>query len=122
MPDLDLSPPPSQIFKSDLGRPGWTDDDTARQALTLALLGADWAQTRSIAKGIPGIHETNPLLGEHPSTGRVNNYFAASMLGHTLLMNALPPEIRKWAQYGTIGLEAGVAGRNKLKLGIGMTF
>lgn len=121
MPDLDLSPPPS-IFKSDLGRSGWSSEDIARQAAALGLLGADWAQTRTIAKNPHQFNETNPILGEHPSTQKVNNYFAASMIGHTLLMNALPPEWRKWAQYGTIGLEAPTVRKNKIQFGIGMTF
>lgn len=111
-----------EIFKGDLGKSGWSNEDIARQAAVLGLLGADFAQTRSIAKGIPGIHETNPILGEHPSKGRVDNYFAAAMIGHTLLMHALPPELRKWAQYGTIGLEAPTVGRNKFVFNIGMTF
>lgn len=121
MPDLDLTTPPS-IFKSDLGRSGWSSEDIARQAAALGLLGADWGQTRAIAKNPTQFSEINKILGEHPSSGRVNNYFAASMIGHTLLMNALPPEWRKWAQYGTIGLEAPVVGRNKLQFGVGMTF
>jgi hypothetical protein len=100
----------------------WTDDDVRRQLQYLTLHGTDWAQTRTIAKNPQDFRETNKLLGEHPSVGKVNNYFATTAVGHALLMNALPPEWRKWAQYGTIGLEAGVAGRNKLKFGIGMTF
>jgi len=93
-----------------------------RQFASLGLLGADWAQTRTIAKNPYQWHETNPILGQHPSVGNVNNYFAAAMLGHTLLANLLPPEYRKLLQYGTIGLEAPVVGKNKFKLGIGMTF
>jgi hypothetical protein len=130
MPDLDLSPP-SSIFKSDLGRPGWSDADTYRELASLGLLGADWAQTRTISKHPLDMNpdgtyawkaETNPLLGSHPSIGEVNNYFAASMLAHALIASQLPPEIRKWFQYGTIGLEAPVVGRNKFNFGIGMTF
>lgn len=118
---MDDFPPPA-IFKSDLGRSGWTTEDTARQLASLGLLGADWAQTRTIAKN-PGLFsETNKILGEHPSVGRVNNYFATSIIAHQLLANQLPPELRKILQYGTIGLESGVTGRNKFKFGVGMTF
>lgn len=110
--------PPSTWEKSE-----WSKEDKARQLTYLMLHGADWAQTRTIAKASPeDLSEKNPILGDRPSVGRVNNYFLATGLGHLLLMNALPPEWRKWAQYGTIGLEAGAAGRNKFKLGIGMTF
>jgi len=51
----------------------------------------------------------------------VNNYFAATMLAQTLLMQTLPPEYRKLLQYGTIGLEGYITGKNKM-LGIGMNF
>lgn len=121
MPDLDFSPPPA-IFKNDLGNPGWSGADTARELASLGLLGADWAQTRTIAKNPVQYGEINKILGEHPSVGSVNNYFALSMLAHAMIASQLPPEIRKWFQYGTIGLEAPVVGRNKLKFGIGMTF
>lgn len=122
MPDLDLSPPPA-IFKDDLGHgSNWSNVDTIMELASLGLLGADWAQTRTIAKNPEQYGEINKILGEHPSTGRVNNYFAASMLGHALIASQLPPEIRKWFQYGTIGLEAPVVGRNHFKFGIGMTF
>lgn len=113
-----------EIFKEDLGsgRGLWSSEDTYRQALSTALLGADWAQTRSIAKGIPGIHETNKLLGQHPSVGMVNNYFAASALADAVIASQLPPEWRKIFQYGTIGLEAPTVGRNKFVFNIGMKF
>jgi hypothetical protein len=101
---------------------GWSNEDMQRQLAYSLLHGADWAQTRTIAKNPQQFHETNPILGEHPSTGTVNNYFLSTLLGHWLLSNALPPEYRKLFQQGSIGLEAGVAGKNKFKFGIGMTF
>ncbi len=109
------------IFK-DIDKPKWSMEDIARELGYLTLHGADWAQTRTIAKNPLSFHETNPILGVHPSVGKVNNYFLGTALGHMLLMELLPSEYRKWAQYGTIGLEAGVAGRNKVNFGIGMTF
>ena len=118
---MDDSFSPPSIFKSDLGS-DWTPSDTKRQLATLGLLGADWAQTRTIAKNPEKFYETNKLLGKHPSLGEVNNYFAASMLVNTLLANALPPEYRHLFQYGTMGLEGLEMGRNKFKFGVGMTF
>lgn len=106
----------------DFGHGGWTKEDINRELAYYLLHGADWAQTRTIAKNPDRYYEINPILGEHPSTGRVNNYFAATGLGHALLANTLPPEWRKWLQYGSIGVEAAMAGRNKFKVGIGMTF
>lgn len=110
---------PPAIFKSDLDNPGILSQ---RELGYLALHGIDWAQTRSISKNPQFLHETNPILGEHPSVGKVNNYFLATGLAHALIANQLPPELAKIFQYGTIGLEAGVTGRNKFKFGIGMTF
>ena len=123
---MDLLPdPPPAIFKSDLGRSGWTTADTIRQALGLAATGVDWAQTRTMAKDPSHYREVNhitsKLIGEHPSTGQVNNYFATKAVGDALLANALPPGMRALFQYGNMGLEAN-AGRKNFKLGIGMTF
>lgn len=110
---------PPAIFKNDLGaNPGLL----SRELGYLALHGMDWAQTRTIAKSPHQFHETNPFLGEHPSVGKVNNYFLSTGLMHALLANQLPPELAKIFQYGSMGFEAGFVGKNKFKLGIGMTF
>src|SRR6266853_3835043 len=91
-----LSQPPSLIR-------GWSNDDVQRQLGYSLLHGIDWAQTRTIAKNPNQLHETNPILGEHPSVGKVNNYFLSTLLGHWFLANALPPDARKLFQQGTIG-------------------
>jgi len=116
--DFDLPP---AIFKNDL-TPDQGRGSLAQELGYLALHGMDWAQTRTIAKNPQQWSETNRILGEHPSVGKVNNYFLATGLAHALASQYLPPDLAKWLQYGTIGLEAGVTGRNKFKLGIGMTF
>src|SRR5438552_15892261 len=109
----------------DVGEPAptsdWTASDTHRQLVALGLLAGDWAQTRTIAKDSQNWHEINKILGAHPSVGRVNNYFAAAIAGHSLLATMLPPEYRSLLQYGTIGLEGYMTRKNKM-LGIGMTF
>ena len=120
MPDLDLTPPPA-IFKWDLGHGGWTTNDTLRELAAMGLLGVDWAQTRTIAKTPGTWNETNPLLGQHPSSGQVNNYFGAWMLAHPTLSYLLPPDWRLAFQLGTIGVEAPTVHRN-WKIGIGATF
>lgn len=80
----------------------WTQGDTARQLALTTLLILDWGQTRDIATN-PRFHELNPLLGRNPSTGRVDNYFAATTVGHYLVSRALPPEYRRVWQYLWIG-------------------
>lgn len=120
LPKMDDALSPSTIFTKDLGS-NWTQSDTARELASLGLLGIDWAQTRTTAKNPNIFSEANKFLGPHPSLGKVNNYFAAMMAGHAYLANVLPPEYRKYLQYGTIGLEGYVSGKNKM-LGVGMTF
>jgi hypothetical protein len=121
---MDDFPPPA-IFKSDLGKPGWSAADVARQAASLVALGVDWGQTRTMAKDPSHYKEVNPitsrLIGEHPSTGQVNNYFLTKAVGDALLANSLPPGLRAIFQYGNMGLEAN-SGRKNFKLGVGMTF
>ena len=45
-----------------------------------SLLALDWAQTRYISTHPDTYQELNPLLGSHPSIGRVNTHFAGAML------------------------------------------
>jgi hypothetical protein len=86
----------------------WTRADTAFQLGVISLQVADWGQTRAIANGytsdyIDGngvprtktYYETNVLLGQNPSTGRVDAYFAASILGHTAVAYLLPQPYRR---------------------------
>jgi hypothetical protein len=108
---------------------GWTRADTTRQAALTALLVADWVQTRSAVKHpltkIDGIVmlqvENNPFLGEHPSIGRVNNYFAASIIGHALIGAVLPADWRSGWQYVWIGIQSQTVYRN-YQVGLKMGF
>lgn len=94
----------------------WTWQDTAWQGAFVAVLAADWTQTRYIAKNPDKYHETNPILGKHPSTSQVDTYMAGCVLGHTLISLALPPKAeifgytinpRRIWQGVWIGIEAG---------------
>ena len=104
-------------------RSNWSDEDTQRQLSYLLLHGVDWGQTKTIARNPNKWSETNPILGKHPSAGDVDKYFALTGLGHVGLSLLLSdPKWRKLFQNLTIGLEAGVTGRNKFHLGIGTDF
>lgn len=79
-----------------------------------AAIVTDWGQTRQIASqytqhtmvynadgsstevfgGRPRWREINPLIGSHPSMGRVNTYFIGSLLVHNGIMIALPKKYR----------------------------
>jgi hypothetical protein len=91
----------------------------------ISLQVADWGQTRAIANGYTseytdgnGIkktrayYETNILLGKHPSTGRVDTYFAASIVGHTAVAYLLPQPYRRIWQSLFVIVEAHFVIRN----------
>lgn len=90
----------------------------AASAATFTVI--DWAQTRYITQH-PQFYETNPILGKHPSIGRVNTYFAGALIGGTLLTLALPERDRKWFLGGVTALEVGVTAHNA-NIGIRVDF
>jgi len=68
----------------------------------------DWKQTLEIAEN-PQFYETNPVLGEQPSKGRVNTYFAATLVLHWTLGYILYEYVKPvWWVY--IGFTSGVEG------------
>jgi hypothetical protein len=69
--------------------------DLYRELAFQALLIADWKQTRQIARAPDRYFERNPILGNHPSVGRVDTYmFAAGVLHWVIAANLSP----KWRQ------------------------
>ena len=76
----------------------------------LALL--DWNQTLQIAKHPDEYSETNFIIGEHPSEGRVNILMPAGIVLHALVTYALPRKYRSFWQYVWIGEEAACVYQN----------
>jgi len=99
----------------------WTTGDTVRQGALTALLVADWAQTRYIVKHPETHQEANPLMGEHPSLGKVNNLSVLSIVGHYAIARALPREWRHAWQYVFIGVELDATTYNA-RAGVKMEF
>jgi hypothetical protein len=99
----------------------WSRDDTARQVGVTLLLCADWMQTLDIAEHPDRFHEYNPILGEHPSRGRVNMYFAAAVVGVGVIAWVLPPKWRRWFQWGVIAVETACV-VNNFGHGISLSF
>lgn len=95
----------------------WDQASRDRQAIYTALHLMDWAQTRAIAQNPDRWREVNPLLGWHPSTRDVDQYFAVTLLGHYVIANWLPENYRAIFQHLTISMEAAVT-RNNIILGI----
>ena len=99
----------------------WTPADSWREGGYFTLHVLDWAQTRNIARNPDRWHEMNVVLGEHPSVGRVDRYFALTALAHVGIAVALPRDWRTPFQYVTIGIEAGVVVHN-WSIGLGVRF
>lgn len=98
----------------------WMPTDTALQVTSTALMVADWAQTRDIAKS-SSFYETNEYLGRRPSAHRVDTYFASAIALNAAIAYVLPQPWRGYFQMSTIVLEAGTVGNN-YALGIKMRF
>lgn len=90
-------------------------------ALALTLQTADWAQTRTIARDPMHWSEMNPVLGRHPSIGRVNTYFLAATAAQVGLHYALPQPWRQYHAYAWIAVEGGFVAHNAM-LGVRMSF
>lgn len=99
----------------------WRGADTAREAVFLTLYMLDWGQTRTIARHPERRSEANAFLGEHPSAGRVDRYFAVTALAHVGVAYVLPSSWRAGFQYITIGIELSTVNRNR-HLGIAVDF
>jgi hypothetical protein len=100
----------------------WSRGDTYRQVSFTGLVVIDWAQTRwSVIDRPEQYHEGNPILGKHPSAGRLAAYEVAVIVGHAAISYMLPAKYRAYWQYGWIGIETGVVLRS-YHMGIKMEF
>jgi hypothetical protein len=110
----------------------WLPRDTAAQAGVTAIIAADWAQTRDLVKNpcVEGpnceVHrvEKGPashIIGEHPSVGQVNNYFAATAILNAGIAWLLPRGWREGWQIGSAAYEMKFVLDNR-SLGVKMTF
>ena len=98
----------------------WDTEQKAMGAVLATVTAVDFLQTRFIATH-PEFYERNPIIGKHPSIGRVNNYFALSYLIGFLVLDALPSEYRTAALKAGIVLETVVVGHN-MSIGVGLRF
>lgn len=112
------------LLATPLDAADWFRADVNRQTAYTVLHVADWLQTRDIShdcrRGLDA-WEHNPMLGECPSYGEVNGYFAITLVAHYLTTDALPPRWRKPFQHFTIGMQASAVGHN-LSLGFNFRF
>jgi len=108
------------MFASSAWADDWTREDTYRQIAITTLQVVDWGQTRYIAKH-PEFHEVNPLIGSHPSIGRVNNYFAVSIPANWAISALFSRRYRETWQYARGAAQLSLILYNR-RIGIGMEF
>ena len=101
--------------------PAWTSEQQAWGATAGALLLADWATTRYASRHWnEGYYENNILLGQHPSTNRVDLYFLVAVPAVYLAADAFP-EHRTLILQIVSGIEL-VAVGNNLRIGWKLNF
>ena len=96
----------------------WTTTHIVLASVASLSVLIDWSQTRQAMR--QGWAEKNPILGVHPSNGRLAVYNALAIAG-TLGIGAALPQHWRTAWFGTvIGVEAyTIAGNASLGLHIG---
>lgn len=99
----------------------WTKKDTVYQLTYTVLHLIDWGQTLDIARNPDDFYEMNPILGEHPSVGRVNTYNIVSLITHTAISYYLPPKYRRWWQVSAIGVKVILVSHNN-NIGVKVSF
>lgn len=67
----------------------WTTEEKTWLGAAAAFTVTDWATTRDLSRRYnEGYYENNPILGKHPSTGRVDLYFvSAGLIGYAIADN-----------------------------------
>ena len=98
----------------------WTTTDKTLAAAFWTTHMLDWAQTLDIERH-PGLYETNPLLGKHPTRGQINRHFVAMGIAHLALEVYLPAKPRRIMESVTLGWQIRCVSGN-YQLGLKATF
>jgi len=106
--------------RADIG--SWTPEQRAWYAAGVVFIVTDWATTRDLSRRYhEGYRELNPILGQQPSTRRVDQYFALSLLAHYLIADNLSSKNRTiYLKVVTVG-QAAVTAHN-LNIGLKIKF
>jgi hypothetical protein len=89
----------------------WSNEEIALEVTYITLQFVDYKQTHAIAAS-ENYFETNPFLGENPSKGDIDAYFAATTVAHMVIAHALPQKYRRYWQAIWINIEAGYVTHN----------
>ena len=98
----------------------WTTKNTILQSTFAAVTVIDWAQTLHAARNPDKFTETNPILGSHPSKGRVNAYFPLYIASHTYIATKIDEPYRTLWQSFYIIWEVDAVNNNRTQ-GIGFS-
>lgn len=97
----------------------WTNVEKGVFVANTVLTTIDWSQTRYISRN-PSYYETNPFLGSHPSTQKVDMFFIGQLIGQYYLFDYLD-ENRLGFMFGLTLGRLEVVNRN-VRLDIKMRF
>lgn len=96
----------------------WGEADAYRESAWQVINFIDYRQTSDISEPH---YEQNPLLGNHPSQGEIDKYFAVSAIGHFGASELLPLRYRKNWQWLTIGVSGAIVYHN-YRIGLRFNF
>ena len=84
----------------------WSKQDVALETTWQVIHVLDWGTTLDSASQPDQYYEINPILGKHPSRGKVNAYMTAGALFHFGMTHALPPSCRPYWHGITIAVSS----------------
>jgi len=90
----------------------WSTTERTKEAAWLILHAVDWRQTAYAMDRPDKYEELNPILGKHPSEGRLNLFILTTTIGHILITNYIPKEHRSVWQNISIGFKLGAVSNN----------
>jgi len=79
------------------GWESWSDSDRTLFVASQIAITADWATTRYGVRNrpsLPGIRESNIILGPYPSTDRLDLYFVTMLVSNYYIADRLPSDNR----------------------------
>jgi hypothetical protein len=90
----------------------WDKVDILKQVVVDTTLFIDYKQTLDI-KNHHDLHETNVIIGAHPTDNQVKMYFTSVAIGQAVLAYTMPKDKRNMIENGVILLEIAVTKHNQ---------
>jgi hypothetical protein len=99
----------------------WTTLDHSLAVGVATMMALDWGQTRYAARNPSRYSERNPLMGEQPSTAKVDQYFTLASLLMVGMTYILPRSERRVFLSGVIVVETSAVVSN-YRIGVKLDF